>query len=273
MPPDPITSPANPRVKRVARLRDRRQRDREGVFVAEGSRDVERALAAGLRAVEVYATDGRPDATAVSGEAMRRMSYRQSPPDVLAVFETPRRTLDDLPAGELYLVAVGTEKPGNLGAMARTAAAAGCAGVIAAGADVDWFNPNAIRNSTGAVFSLPCVACDEPSALAWLRARPIHTLATVASDPKDPDSPKPRRQPRIGATPLWDAEVPDVPLAVVVGPEHEGLPPPWLDAADLRVTVPIAPGPIDSLNAATAAAVVLFELARRRRRAYPDPGP
>ena len=167
MPPDPITSPANPRVKRVARLRDRRQRDREGVFVAEGGRDVERALVAGLRAVEVYATDGRPDATAVSVEAMRRMSYRQSPPDVLAVFETPRRTLADLPAAgqeDLYLVAVGTEKPGNLGAMARTAAAAGCAGVIAAGADVDWFNPNAVRNSTGAVFSLPCVACDEPSA-------------------------------------------------------------------------------------------------------------
>ena len=258
MPPDPIISPANPRVKRVARLRDRRQREREGVFVAEGGRDVDRALAAGLRAVEVFATDGRPDATPVSAEAIRRMSYRQSPPDVLAVFETPRRTLDDLPAGELYLVAVGTEKPGNLGAMARTAAAAGCAGVVAAGADVDWFNPNAIRNSTGAVFSLPCVAATEDEAIGWMRDRGVRSCATIAAGP---------------AAPLWDAEVPPGPLAVVVGPEHQGLPPPWLDAANLRITVPVAPGPVDSLNAATAAAIVLFELARRRRRAYPDPGP
>ena len=263
---DPITSPSNPRVKRVAKLvRDRRERDREGLFVAEGERLVGRAMAAGLRAVEVYATDGREGAVAVSPAAMDRMGYGGTTPDVIAVFETPRRTAGDLPtpAGEdVILLAVGTEKPGNLGAMARTAAAAGCSAVIAAGADVDVWNPNCLRNSTGAVFSLPTVSLPEDAAVAWLKRHGVRTLATVVGDGSGVGG-------ATGPQSLWEPiSRPPGPLAVVIGPEHAGLPAAWLEAADNLVTIPLAGrAGVDSLNASTAAAVVLFELARRRRRA------
>ena len=263
-----ITSAQNPRVKRVARLvKSRRDRDAAGQFVAEGEREVGRALAAGLHLIECYApADAGPLPpaliahhssliTSVSAPVMRRMSYRDTPPAVLAVFETPRRTLADLPkpaAGDLILVAVGTEKPGNLGAMARTAAAAGCSALIAAGADVDVWNPNCLRNSAGAVFSLPTVAATETDALDWLAG--TTKLAAVAGGDET------------GVDSLWDAVSFPYPLAVLVGPEHAGLPRPWLDAADVRVTIPLAGGAVDSLNASVAAAIVLFELDRRRRR-------
>ena len=252
---EPITSPTNPRVKRVARLRDRRARDEAGAFVVEGERDVSRAFAAGLNCLDLFATDGRPDATPVSESAMAKMSYRQSPTHLLGVFETPRRTLADVPQpGEhdLILVAVGTEKPGNLGAMARTAAAAGCSALIAAGSNVDVWNPNAIRNSGGAIFSLPTIPATDDEALAWIADMGLPTLATIAEGGED----------------LWHADVPTGPLAVVIGPEHAGLDARWTEAATRRVTVPThdADGAVDSLNASVTSAVVLFELDGRRRR-------
>ena len=254
-----ISSPSNPRVKAVARLRDRRERDAGGVFVVEGERDVGRAFDAGLNCLDLFAMPDADvdDATTVSREAMARMSYRQSPPPVLAVFATPDRTLDDLPpprAGDLYVIAVGTQKPGNLGAMARTAAAAGCRGLVAAGADVDVWNPNAVRNSGGAVFALPCIAAGDEEARRWLADHAVTTLATVVE----------------GAEPLWSLITPPDATAVVIGPEHEGLPSDWSNACDLSTTVPLAASPVDSLNASVTLGVVLFEM-RRRTAAMSSP--
>ena len=155
-----ITSLDNPRVREVVRLRKARERRREGVFVAEGVREVERALAAGLVARQVFhAPELLPGwahgGEEVSARVLAKLAYRDEPEGVLAVFETPTR---DLPAdATLLVVAVGIEKPGNLGAIARSADAAGADGILVADGEVDPWNPNAIRASTGSVFTLPIV--------------------------------------------------------------------------------------------------------------------
>ncbi len=147
------------------------------------------------------------------------------------------------------LVAVGTEKPGNLGAMVRTAAAAGFDAVLAAdvpGLTVDPFNPNAVRASTGAVFSLPTVSAPEARVLAYLQRQGVRLLAAA-----------PRAE--VNYTDAdWTG-----PLAVVIGPEDRGLSDAWLDAADQRLAIPVAGGVVDSLNASAAAAVLLYEAARQ----------
>lgn len=271
--PDPIhiTSPSNPRVKAVARLRRRSGRRKEKRFVAEGWREVTRAIDAGLAVDEVYLCPELVESVSsvlnsdaprftVAADAFVKMTYRQDPEGVLAVVREPGWSLEALPpvtTDTLYLVAVGTEKPGNLGAMVRTAAAAGCDAVLAAdvpGITVDPFNPNAIRASTGAVFGLPTISAPETEVLAHLKQ---HGLRLVA------------------ATPAADAIYTDAdwagPLAIVIGPEDRGLSDAWLDAADQRVAIPVRGRLVDSLNAANAAAVLLYE-AVRRHRALPPSG-
>ena len=170
----------------------------------------------------------------------------------MGVFESPAPAA--LPvadaSGPMVLVAVGTAKPGNLGAMARTASAAGCAALVAAGTPVDVWNPNAIRASTGAVFSLPIVVCDEAEAQTQLRAAGYRLLVST------PEA--------AGNVPYTDAAYAGA-VAVVVGPEDTGLSDAWLNAADTRVTIPMAPGPVDSLNASVTAGHLLLHAAAQRR--------
>lgn len=288
-----ISSLTNPRVKRVVRLRKARERRAAGVLLAEGTREVSRAFAAGLEVVALFAWEGGDDAatsrgksggirgyvaslrsprlkevgvTWVSEAVLTKMAYHDKPEGVLAVFKTPGWTLkglsDSLAGGGFFLVAVGTEKPGNLGAMVRTAAAAGCDAVLTVGPAVDVFNPNAIRNSTGAVFALPTVVVDDaPQAIRWLQDRGVTIAAALADGGRNCFAGR------------WAP--PGGSLAVVVGPEHAGLDEAWRDAADVKLTIPHADsgagsggdsggGVTDSLNASNAAAVLLFEAVRRR---------
>jgi TrmH family RNA methyltransferase len=243
-----ITSVDNPRVKDVVRLRKGRERRRAGLFVAEGPREVERALAAGLNVVAVYFAPALIEWTGggeeVSERVLARMAYRDEPEGVLAVVEAPR---NELPTdGTLYLAAVAIEKPGNLGALARTAAAAGADALVVAEATADPWNPNAIRASTGAVFSLPVVE----ATLAEVEALPGGLVAATTD----------------AESSYTDADLTG-PLTIAVGAEDEGLPKRWIDAADRRIAIPLAAGATDSLNAATAAAVVLFEARRQRAHA------
>ena len=241
-----ITSTDNPRVKDVLRWRKVRERRRERVFVAEGPREVERALAAGLVVRHAYvAPELLPDwphgGEEVSVRVLAKMSYRAEPEGVLAVFEVPQR---ELPAGAtLVLVAVGIEKPGNLGAMARTADAAGADALLVADAACDPWNPNAIRASTGAVFTLPILE----ASLADVRALPLQKIAAVVDAP----------------TRHTDADL-TPPTAFLIGAEDDGLPAAWRDAADVQVTLPMHARTVDSLNASTAAAVLLYETLRQR---------
>jgi TrmH family RNA methyltransferase len=239
-----ITSVDNARVKDVVRLRSGRERRRTGLFIAEGPREVERAKAAGLRIVATYYapalldwSEGEP----VSERVLAKMAYRTSPEGVLAVVEAPVRELPI--GGSLYLVAVGIEKPGNLGAMARTADAAGADALVVADAKADLWSPNAIRASTGAVFTLPVVEATRDQ----VRALDVQLVAAV-----------------VGAqTPHTEADLAQ-PTAILVGPEDDGLGEAWRAVADLDVSIPIRGESADSLNAATAAAVLLFEAVRQR---------
>ena len=181
-----ITSVDNPRVREVLRLRRSRERRERGLFVAEGPREVQRARDAGLR---IRATFFAPklidwdEGEEVDERVLRKLSYRAEPEGVLAVVEIPQRAVPE--DASLLLVAVGIEKPGNLGAMARTADAAGADALLVADARSDPWNPNAIRASTGAVFTLPVVDAtrDEIATLpqrkiaATLGARTRHTEA------------------------------------------------------------------------------------------------
>jgi RNA methyltransferase, TrmH family len=239
-----ITSLENPRVKEVLRLRTGRERRRTGLFVAEGTREVERARAAGLRIVATYFAPelvAWPDGEEVSPRVLAKMAYRAQPEGVLAVVEAPDRPLPR--GGTLYLVAVGIEKPGNLGAMARSADAAGAEALLVADGVSDPWNPNAIRASTGAVFTLPVVE----ATLEEIGGLGAQLVAAVVDGP----------------TAYTDADL-RAPTAIVVGAEDAGLDTRWRRAADVEVSIPMAGRATDSLNSATAASIVLFEAVRQR---------
>src|SRR6476646_2792523 len=222
-----ITSPDNPRVKEVLRLRKSRERRRSGLFIAEGPREVERVRAAGLT---VHTTYFAPELLAwdegeeVSARVLARMAYRAEPEGVLAVVQIPQR---DVPReATLILVAVGIEKPGNLGAMARTADAAGADALLVGDATADPWNPNAIRASTGAVFTLPIAEV---------------TAADVAGLPHT----------KVAATLGARQRHTDVdytgPTAFLIGAEDDGLPEAWRNLADVQVEIPMHARTADSL--------------------------
>ena len=155
----------------------------------------------------------------------------------------------------------GLEKPGNLGALLRTADAVGVDAVFATGSGTDLFNPNVVRASMGSLFARPVLALDTDELLAWLTRRGVRVVAT---------SPHAARvfwdAPLVGASDDAADGAADRGTAIVLGPEHEGLEPRWLDAAALRVRVPMA-GLADSLNVATTGALLLYEVLRQRRAA------
>lgn len=239
-----ITSVENPRVKEVVRLRKGRERRREGLFIAEGPREVERARTAGLRVRATYfapALLAWDEGEEVDERVLRKMSYRAEPEGVLAVVEIPHRPL---PAqGTLFLVAVGIEKPGNLGAMARTADAAGADALLVGDARSDPWNPNAIRASTGAVFTLPIVDVTAEDVVRLPHRRIAATLGARTRH-TTPDYTKP--------------------TAFLVGAEDTGLDETWRAIADTEVEIPMRGATADSLNAGVAAAVLLYEAVRQR---------
>ena len=239
-----ITSPDNPRVKEVVRLRRSRDRRREGLFVAEGPREVARAKEAGLRLRAVYHAPALLDwdeGEEVDTRVLAKMSYRAEPEGVIAVVEVPDRELPREPT--LLLVAVGIEKPGNLGAMARTADAAGADALLVADGRSDPWNPNAIRASTGAVFTLPILDVTREDVLGL----PVNRIAAV-----------------LGVAARHSAVDLTEPTAFLVGAEDDGLPKAWRELADLEVSIPMSARTVDSLNAAASAAVLLFEAVRQR---------
>ena len=178
----------------------------------------------------------------------RKASYRDRPEGLLGVARQFPTGLEGLQPGPdpLLLVAEAIEKPGNLGTMLRTAEAAGAAAVVVCDPATDPFNPNVVRASLGTLFSLPLVVADTTAAIAGLRRLGIRTVATTPG----------------ASTPHWEADLTG-PVAVVVGSEQYGLSAAWLAAADRQVLIPM-PGSVDSLNAAMAAGIVLFEAVRQR---------
>lgn len=264
-----ITSLQNPRVKAMVKLRDHRGRRQANRFIAEGQRAIERAIAANLTIQSLWICDelfsGLPLSTpppiervTVPAAVFKKIAYVREPEGILAVCQPPAWSIDALPqtaSTSIDLVAVGTEKPGNLGAMVRTADLAGCRGVIAAGTPVDAMNPNAIRASTGSVFTMPTICMDEDQAIAYLVQHNIRIFAAVVD----------------GQVEHTQAGYAKGPCAIVIGPEDKGLSDAWKQAAKDSggATVRIATNgqAADSLNASVAAGVLLFEAVRQRKAA------
>jgi RNA methyltransferase, TrmH family len=259
-----ITSPANPRVKQLVALRHRRARDRAGVTLVEGYGELGVALSAGARPLALYvcpglAGDGAQvmidrvadlgaEVVRVSRPVFGKIAYRESPDGWLAVMPAVPASLSLLEPGArpLVLICAGVEKPGNLGAILRTADAAGVAAVIAADPVTDWGNPNVVRASKGTVFAVPVASAPAAEVLAWTAGRSL-TLVAAAPD---------------GDVLLTEADL-SGPTAIVVGSEAQGLPAIWLERADTRVRIPMV-GRADSLNVATSAAIVVYEAVRQR---------
>lgn len=252
-----IASVSNPRIKRLVALRDRRERDREGVFVVEGIRELERAVSAGLRPLEIYYDPGRfpgppvpaDVALSVAPDGMDRASYRRRSQGVIGIFARFDMDLDHLapPPSPLYLLAESIEKPGNLGALLRTADAVGAAGLIVTDTGADPFSPNVIRSSTGALFSIPVAVATLDRAVNWLRG---HDIKIFAADPGAADV-------------LWSVDLTG-PCAIVAGSEHAGLSDRARSAADSLVRIPMH-GEGDSLNVSVSMAVLAYEALRQRR--------
>jgi TrmH family RNA methyltransferase len=267
-----ITSPTNPRIKALVRLRDRRHRDRSGTFLVEGFRELHRALQGGVEIESLYVcpslflgenTPALVERVAATGaevievaeRAFRKVSYRDRPEGLLAVARQFPTDLGRIRPGPdpLVLVVESIEKPGNLGTMLRTADAAG-ASVVVCDPTTDPFNPNVVRASLGTLFLVPLAICTSREALEWARSA---GMTIVATTPEGEDL-------------YWDVDLRSG-VALAIGSEQYGLTPTWLEGADVRVRIPMA-GSADSLNAAMAAGIVLFEAVRQRQAAHRSDG-
>jgi TrmH family RNA methyltransferase len=255
-----ITSVQNERVKRIIKLqRKASARREEGLTVIEGAREVSRAIENGWQPVELWFCpelgDSQPRMNANEREwvecsraVFEKMSYREGPDGVLAVGPLVGKTLAELelPGDPLILVAEGLEKPGNLGALLRTADGAGADAVIICDPVTDLNNPNVIRASIGTLFYLPVAEATSEEAIVFLKARGVKILSAV------PDA---------------DEIYTDVdltgPVAIVVGAEDKGLSSRWKNSADLNVKIPML-GKNDSLNVSVSAAILLYEAVRQR---------
>lgn len=263
--PAQITSPTNSRVKWLVSLRKRRVRDDEGVTLVEGYDELRLALEVSVAVQTLFycpdlvadpsrlnlvdeAARAGADVVPMGRAAFVKASYREGPDGWLALVADPTRKLDDLRLSDVPLVLVceGVEKPGNLGAIVRTAEAAGVDAAIAASPVADWGNPNVVRASKGTVFAVPIATGTSEAVCEWLRQ---HGLQIVVATPD-------------AATLITDVDLTG-PTAIVVGAEHEGVSAGWLEAADAAAKLPMF-GRVNSLNVATSAAVVLYEAVRQR---------
>jgi TrmH family RNA methyltransferase len=263
-----ITSLQNPRVKNVVRLSNRRHRDRVRQTVVEGVREASLSLQKGIMPVEAFLcldylenSEGEKLDLLLDAKQTRiyevtpaifdKMAYRGGSGGILLVIPYQNLALDDLPVTEKSLFAVvdGAEKPGNLGAILRTADAAGLDALLLTGAQgqgTDIHNPNVIRASLGAFFTVPVVTVDREEAFDWLKKNRLTTVATT------PEAEK-----------VYTAVSYEGPTAFVMGSEAEGLGSEWLEAADILVKIPML-GEVDSLNLSVSTALMLYEALRQR---------
>ena len=265
MPRQKITSRQNERLKQAAKLRDARQRQRQGRIVIDGVREISRAIAAGIVPSEAFlcpalmkSSESQHLATqldeladfvgVVSSELFAKLAFGNKSDGIVAIAATPQRTLGNLHLGAQPLVAVleGLEKPGNVGAILRSADGAGFDAVIVCDPGTDLFNPNTVRASVGTVFAAHVCTAAVDETLAWLKRQDLTLVAT-----------------RPEATRLYYEVDFRGGVAVVLGSEANGLTPAWDEADILSVRLPMQ-GIADSLNVSTAAAVLFYEARRQR---------
>ena len=260
-----ITSLQNQRVKNAVKLRDRRGREKQNCIIIDGAREILRAIEAGVRLIELFvcheqiesdesrtvlasAQDAGAELLEVSPRVFEKVAFGQRSEGVVAVAKTPTPRFADLPSVDHPLIAVldGIEKPGNLGAVIRSADGAGISALILADGRTDLFNPGAIRASLGTVFSLPVCEASGEESRNWLIEQNITIVAADVDGELDYDQ--------------YDFTQA---TAIVLGSEADGLSRVWRDEALVRIRLPMR-GAADSLNVSATAAVLFYESVRQR---------
>ena len=262
-----VSSAFNPKFKKLLALQEKSSlRRSDGLFVVEGRRETENLLEAGFVPETLFlcrelfplpdfllekAAGANPDLLVVElpKALYAKAAYRESTDGVIAEVRCRDLSLEDLHLSENPLIVVleAVEKPGNLGAVLRSADAAGADAVVICDPLTDLYNPNLIRASLGAAFTVPCVACTSGEAIAWLKHRGIRILTAQLQD-----SSLYYDVPMTGGT------------AIVMGTESTGLTDEWRRAADAHIRIPML-GTLDSLNVSVSAAILLFEAVRQRQ--------
>ena len=265
-----ITSVHNQRVKDAARLRERRQREKQGRTLIDGAREISRALQAGIELTEAFLCEGfcyanahqsvvelletaRVPVLACAPEVFTKVAFGDRTDGIVAVAVTPQRSLAELRISKpaTLAVLVGLEKPGNLGAVLRSADAAGIEAVIIADGRTDLYNPNAVRASLGTIFALSVYEATTVETLAWLRSNEVRMVATRVDGAADYATADFR-----GAS------------AIILGSEAEGLSQAWSGDDIQAIALPMC-GIADSLNVSATAAVLFYEALRQRTSRQP----
>ena len=260
-----LTSPQNPKIKQLLLLQQKSsERRKSGLFVVEGRRELHHCVETGYEVDSVFTCpsllsdiDGHegmpvlPPGTPqyeVTEQVYAKMAYRGGTEGLMATVRMRDRSLDSLrlSATPLIVVLESVEKPGNLGAVLRSADAAGADAVIVCDPLTDLYNPNLIRSSVGAFFSVPCVACTSEACIAFLKQRGVSILTAQLQDSRL----------------YYDTDM-RRPTAIVMGTESTGLTTQWREAADAHIRIPML-GRVDSLNVSVSAAILLFESVRQR---------
>lgn len=261
-----LSSPSNPKLKYVVRLRSCSAREESGEMIVEGFRECRRALDNGYRpraifhCPDFYLKNENEPAVVAECAAMgaevysctrtcfAKIAYKERPDGLLMVGPHVSVKLDDLklPENALVIVTEAIEKPGNLGTILRSADAAKVAAVIVCDRTTDIHNPNVVRASTGTMFSVPIVEATGDEALSFLKSRGFKILAASPHAEK-----------------LHFEEDLTGNVAIALGAEQYGLTAKWMDGADLRVRIPML-GLADSLNVSAAATILVYEAVRQR---------
>ena len=256
-----ITSTQNPKIKSLLALEKPRERRKQGLFVVEGVKEIGLAVEAGYKIGNLFFCPEivSPQDLArlesddklmipVAREVFEKIAIREGSGGVLAVAEQKMHRLADikLSLNPLLLILESVEKPGNLGAILRTADAAGVDAVITCDQQTDFYNPNVIRSSIGCVFTKSVAAATSEETIDWLKKNKIDIYCTYLEASKPYHTIDYRK-----------------PCAIVMGTESTGLSDLWVKNASANIIIPMQ-GKIDSMNVSTAAAVVVFEAKRQR---------
>jgi TrmH family RNA methyltransferase len=260
-----IVSFQNPLIKNLLLLQEKpRERKEQNLIVIEGVREIRLALMAGFNLTHliycnalipedeinamISVANASMELAEVPVEIYNRIAYRKDHEGVIALANPRRIQFSDLKFGAspLFLVLESVEKPGNLGALLRTADAANLDGVIICDPQTDIYNPNAIRSSIGCIFTMPVVTSTTQEAIDWLRSNHIKMFGTALT-----------------ATGFYHETDLSGPAAIIMGSEAYGLSQTWMDEADELIRIPMN-GKIDSMNVSASAAIVVFEALRQR---------
>lgn len=255
-----ITSTSNSKIKLLAALRSKSsKRKEEGLFLIDGLREIKEALKNKVKIEEIFYCEQLVDnfqelqnfgqeLTKVSHDAFLKACYKDSPDGVIALAKTEKKSFKDLKTSKnsLFLILEAVEKPGNLGAILRTAQASGVDGIILNNQQTDIYNPNVIRASQGFIFSIPVVEASFQETLDFLKKNKIKTFATSLLAKKS-----------------YIKSDYSGPSAFIFGTEADGLSDDWQKTADELIKIPMMK-PMDSLNVSVSAALILFEALRQR---------